>query len=287
MVSLASVTARVSPSGAAAVAGTLVRGTEVQLDAAEQGYWKVSAKGLASGWVPNGSFERIEDRAARAARAKAVAGFVPQPGRAVEACPVLLAPDYGGARWGELEDGEEIAVVLPDNDFFGVRLADGALAFVPARSVRLLPEPRPERDPAPAPAATVPALAGAPPGPGSHEPILRPPEPADEPPPKSGPYEALPAGAEPPILKTRVDARFPDTARHARASGEVQLRIVIGEDGEVGSVEVVQAAPYGMTAAAIEAVKRWTYLPARLDGRPIAVVNRVTVRFDLTGAPRE
>ena len=59
------------------------------------------------------------------------------------------------------------------------------------------------------------------------------------------------------------------------------------EDGEVGSVEVVKAAPYGMTAAAIEAVKRWTYTPARLDGRPIAVVNRVTVRFDLTGAPHE
>ena len=62
-----------------------------------------------------------------------------QPGRAVEPCPILLAPDYGAARWGSLEDGDDVEVLLADHDFFGVRLAGKMLAFVPARSIRLLP----------------------------------------------------------------------------------------------------------------------------------------------------
>ena len=90
-------------------------------------------------WIPAGSFERRPDREAREKRAAAVAGFAPQPARAVESCPVFLAPDYGAARWGTLEDGDDVDVVLSDHDFFGVRLAGKMLAFVPARSVRLLP----------------------------------------------------------------------------------------------------------------------------------------------------
>src|ERR1019366_3085290 len=49
------------------------------------------------------------------------------------------------------DDGEDVDVVLADHDFFGVRLAGKTLAFVPARSVRLLP-------------SSVPALAASPSG---------------------------------------------------------------------------------------------------------------------------
>ena len=102
-------------------------------------------------WIPADSFERMADREAREKRAAAVAGFAPQPARAVESCPILLAPDYGAARWGTLDDGEDVDVVLADHDFFGVRLAGKILAFVPARSVRLLP-------------SAVPAIAAGPSG---------------------------------------------------------------------------------------------------------------------------
>ena len=102
-------------------------------------------------WIPAGSFERMADREAREKRAAAVAAFAPQPARAVESCPILLAPDYGAARWGTLDDGEDVDVVLADHDFFGVRLAGKILAFVPARSVRLLP-------------SSVPAIAAGPSG---------------------------------------------------------------------------------------------------------------------------
>ena len=105
-------------------------------------------------WVPAGRCRA--DRRPRGARERArrpSRRSSPSRARAVEPCPILLAPDYGAARWGTLEDGDDVDVVLADHDFFGVRLAGKMLAFVPARSIRLLPSPV-----APAP--------GAPPGKG-------------------------------------------------------------------------------------------------------------------------
>jgi hypothetical protein len=80
-------------------------------------------------------------REAREKRATAVAGFPVQAGVAAEACPVLLAPDYGSPKSGALEEGAEVQVVLLEPGFYGIRLPEKGLAFVPARCVRLLPEP--------------------------------------------------------------------------------------------------------------------------------------------------
>lgn len=241
-------------------------------------------------WIPAGSFERRPDREAREKRAAAVAGFAPHPARAVESCPVLLAPDYGAARWGTLEDGDDVDVVLSDHDFFGVRLAGKMLAFVPARSVRLLPSsvppiPKgaaghgvvpevqslevPDGDLRPTPGERVPipaAVAGAAPAP-----IL-----------PQEPLISLPDGSEPPVLVSRVDARYPDAARRLNLSGEVMLRIVVEGSGSVGRIDVLTAGPAGMTEAAVDAVRRWTYRPARVHGQPVAVWKIVRIRFART-----
>jgi outer membrane biosynthesis protein TonB len=46
---------------------------------------------------------------------------------------------------------------------------------------------------------------------------------------------------------------------------------------------VIQApdARFGFELAAIEAVKRWRYRPARLGGRPVAVQATVHIEFTL------
>jgi len=298
------VTARASADPKSPAVLALPRGTALKVREGRGDAVHVSADGR-DVWIPADSFERIADREARERRAAAVADFAPQPARAVESCPILLAPDYGAARWGTLDDGEDVDVVLADHDFFGVRLAGKALAFVPARSVRLLPSSVPAiaagpsgrgvvpevqplgvpdrdlssaggaRPPAPDPGAGTPALPTPPAASAAAVPAL-----------PRAPLATLPDGAELPVLVTRVDPRYPEGARRLNLSGEVVLRIVVEANGTVGRIEVLSPGPAGMTEAAGDAVRRWTFRPARIAGQPVAVWKVVRIRFTRT-AERE
>ena len=92
-------------------------------------------------------------------------------------------------------------------------------------------------------------------------------------------------GLEPPVVipSTRVHPNYPEIARKARLDGSVLLLIVIDKDGRVGEIEVIASpdARFGFDLAAIDAVKRWRYRPARLGGRPVAVQATVRVEFTL------
>jgi protein TonB len=85
------------------------------------------------------------------------------------------------------------------------------------------------------------------------------------------------------IPGSRVQPRYPEIARRARVEGRVILMLVIGADGEVGSIELVRGPDprHGFDLAAIEAVKRWRYQPGLLNGRPVAVYATVVVDFTL------
>ena len=291
-------TARVSAEPKSPAAIALPRGTALKVREARGDAVQVVAEGR-DVWIPAGSFERMADREAREKRAAAVAGFAPQPARAVESCPILLAPDYGAARWGTLDDGEDVDVVLADHDFFGVRLAGNTLAFVPARSVRLLPSSVPAAGAGPSGRGVVPEVQplGVPDrdlhsAAGVHTPasasaagtfappVFPTPAPAAAAPvlPRA-PLTSLPDGAELPVLVTRVDARYPEAARRLNLSGEVVLRIVVEANGTVGRIEVLSPGAAGMTEAAGDAVRRWTFRPARVAGQPVAVWKVVRVRF--------
>jgi TonB family protein len=271
---------------------TLMRGTAVRIRETKGDAVRVSAP---SGdvWVAAGSIERAFDREARETRAEAVKDFAVQPGRAVEPCPILLAPDYGAARWGTLEDGDDVDVILADHDFFGIRLAGKMLAFVPARSVRLLPSsvaatpggptgkgvaPEiqslgvPDRETRPTPRAT-------PAAPGETAAFPTPAAPSFGG--SAVPLTALPEGSELPVLVKRVDPQYPEPARRLKLNGDVALRAVVEANGSIGRIEVVTGAPFGLTEAAVEAVKKWTYRPARLNGQPVAVWKVIRVKFAL------
>jgi len=84
-----------------------------------------------------------------------------------------------------------------------------------------------------------------------------------------------------PVLLRRVEPEYPEAARVARLPGQVVLTAVIERDGGVGEVEVLQSTNRLFEAPAAEAVRRWAYRPARLDGRPVAVYFTVVVRFEL------
>ncbi len=77
------------------------------------------------------------------------------------------------------------------------------------------------------------------------------------------------------------DPHYPEEARHARVQGVVILQTVIDKAGQVTDVKVLKGLPSGLTEAAVEAVSKWRFEPATLEGKPVAVFYLVTVSFSV------
>jgi protein TonB len=93
-----------------------------------------------------------------------------------------------------------------------------------------------------------------------------------------GPYRAG-SGVEPPRLLREVKAHYTDEARRRGLTGHVLLEIVITRDGTVGDVSVRRGLGAGLDQRAIEAVRQWTFAPARRLGQPVDVIVEVAVEF--------
>jgi TonB family protein len=101
------------------------------------------------------------------------------------------------------------------------------------------------------------------------------------------------AAVESPILVTpedmpaqlvyRVAPIYPPLARQARIQGIVILRIIINKVGEVRETQLVSGHPM-LAPAAVEAVKKWTYIPYESGGKTVEVQTEVEVVFKLAGA---
>ena len=64
---------------------------------------------------------------------------------------------------------------------------------------------------------------------------------------------------------------YSDVARAAKYQGSVTLSIVVTVEGEVTSIYVLKAAPFGLTTEAIEDAKHWRFEPGKKDGKPVSV----------------
>jgi periplasmic protein TonB len=82
------------------------------------------------------------------------------------------------------------------------------------------------------------------------------------------------------LLVNRVDPQYPAIARAAHISGVVHLHAIIGKDGTVRQLEIVDGNPPLAQAAKI-AVENWRYQPTRLNGEPVEVETYITVNFAL------
>ena len=64
--------------------------------------------------------------------------------------------------------------------------------------------------------------------------------------------------------------------------GTTLLKIRIQEDGAVGDVVVSKSAGHAsLDQAAVDAIRRWRFEPARRDGRPVQVWASLPIRFRL------
>ena len=77
------------------------------------------------------------------------------------------------------------------------------------------------------------------------------------------------------------DASYTKAARDHHVQGIVKLSVVIGADGRIHEVKVLQPLEPSLDEKAIEAVKMWKFAPATKDGRPVAAQIDVEVSFQL------
>jgi TonB family protein len=71
---------------------------------------------------------------------------------------------------------------------------------------------------------------------------------------------------------------YPTAAKQQGIQGTVLLKAVIGADGTVRELHVIDGHPL-LAPAAIEAVKRWKYKPYYVKGKPTEVETTITVNF--------
>lgn len=98
----------------------------------------------------------------------------------------------------------------------------------------------------------------------------------------------------PPVRRAaEIDPRFaaalqppyPPAELRAERSGVVRLRVTIGTDGRVIRVERLSATSDAFWAVAErQALNRWRFRPATLDGRPVESTKDMTLRFRIEDA---
>lgn len=80
---------------------------------------------------------------------------------------------------------------------------------------------------------------------------------------------------QPPQIISTVDPSYPP---NVIAGGTVVLKVTVSSNGKIGDVNVLQEAK-GFTQLAIEAVKKWKFEPAKLNGKPVAASIPVAFSF--------
>src|ERR1700688_1283451 len=93
----------------------------------------------------------------------------------------------------------------------------------------------------------------------------------DQIPEEPGIFKAGISGVSVPICLYCPQPVYSDVARAAKYQGTVTLSIVVTAEGEVTSIYVMKAAPFGLTTKAIEAAKHWRFEPGKTGGKPVSV----------------
>lgn len=103
-----------------------------------------------------------------------------------------------------------------------------------------------------------------------------------------GPPPAEPEGpirvggdVQPPVKVSAPSPQYTEIARKARIQGVVIVEAIIDKTGGVTNVKILKGLPMGLDTAAADAVKKWKFKPATLNGKPVAVIYNLTVNFRL------
>ncbi|MDY7093458.1 MAG: energy transducer TonB [Acidobacteriota bacterium] len=84
-----------------------------------------------------------------------------------------------------------------------------------------------------------------------------------------------------PVKISSPPPQYTEIARKARIQGVVIVQAIINKDGRVENVKVLKGLPMGLDQAAVDAIKKWRFEPATLNGKPVTVYYNLTVNFTL------
>jgi TonB family protein len=104
----------------------------------------------------------------------------------------------------------------------------------------------------------------------------------DPPPRQADPRNAEVAGQDggtPARIKRAVLPVYPPAARQARFGGTVVARVLVSETGRPLQVEVVRGVRPDLADAAVASIQKWTFEPARQNGREIQSWMTVEIPF--------
>jgi len=86
----------------------------------------------------------------------------------------------------------------------------------------------------------------------------------------------------PPRLKHYSPPIYPPRAKGQGVEGKVLVRCVVSAGGKVLSTRIIQADPVGyFEKAALKSVKKWTFIPAKIQGKRVAVHVDIPLSFSL------
>lgn len=85
---------------------------------------------------------------------------------------------------------------------------------------------------------------------------------------------------DPAMLTHRVEPVYPPLPKQMHREGRVELRAIIGIDGNIQSLQVVAGDPLFIQSA-LEAVQQWHYKPTILNGQPVEIDTHITVIYTM------
>ena len=85
----------------------------------------------------------------------------------------------------------------------------------------------------------------------------------------------------PPSILHSVDPEFSEEARKAKFSGNVQVYLIVDEQGNPSHVRVVRGVGMGLDEKAVEAVRQYRFKAAMRDGKPVRVDLYIDVNFQI------
>jgi protein TonB len=84
---------------------------------------------------------------------------------------------------------------------------------------------------------------------------------------------------KPPKPVHQTMPNYPDSKRSSGENGRVTLYVVVDDQGTVRLAKVHATSGPEFSKEAVEAVTRWTFKPARLEGEPVAVLISIVTDF--------
>jgi TonB family protein len=86
------------------------------------------------------------------------------------------------------------------------------------------------------------------------------------------------AGFKPPQFLSRVKPGYTVEAEQADITATVEVMVVFRSSGEIGGIEIIRWAGFGLDESAAAAIRQFKYTPAMRDGKPLSI--RAMIRYN-------